>query len=94
VSNDILNDLHDYLLKRNYEFTEAEWAQDHDWIKRSLKYEMYMTAFNMEDAKRVKAESDPEVLMAIDLLPKARALQDTSRKAIVQRMDGQRLPQR
>jgi hypothetical protein len=49
----------------------------------------------MEDAKRVQAELDPEVLMAIDLLPKARALQDTSRKAIVQRMAGQqRLSQR
>jgi hypothetical protein len=77
------------LLKKQYEFTEAEWAQDHDWIKRSLKYEMYMTAFNMEDAKRVQAESDPEVLKAIDLMPKARALQDTSRKVIVQRMESQ-----
>jgi carboxyl-terminal processing protease len=89
VSNEILNELHDYLLKKQYEFTEAEWAQDHDWIKRSLKYEMYMTAFNMEDAKRVQAESDPEVLKAIDLMPKARALQDTSRKVIVQRMESQ-----
>jgi hypothetical protein len=47
-----------------------------------------MTAFNMEDAKRVQAESDPEVLRAIELLPKAHALQDTSKKIIVQRMEG------
>src|SRR5581483_8457715 len=26
VSNEILNDFHDYLLKHDYEFTEAEWA--------------------------------------------------------------------
>ena len=58
ISNEILNEFHDYLLKKQIEFTEAEWAQDHDWIKRSLKYEMYMTAFNMEDAKRVQAEND------------------------------------
>jgi carboxyl-terminal processing protease len=89
IDNTVLNDFHEWLLKKDYEFTEAEWAQDHDWIKRSLKYEMYMTAFNMEDAKRVQAESDPEVLKAIELLPKAHALQDNSRKIIVQRMQGQ-----
>jgi carboxyl-terminal processing protease len=91
VNDTVLNDFHDYLLKQQTEFTEAEWAQDHDWIKRSLKYEMYMTAFNMEDAKRVQAENDPEVAKAIDLLPQARALQDTSKKIIVQRMQGQRM---
>jgi hypothetical protein len=37
----------------------------------------------------VQAEADPEVLKAIDLMPKARALQDTSRKVIVQRMESQ-----
>jgi hypothetical protein len=44
----------------------------------------------MEDAKRVQAENDPEVTRAIELLPQARALQDTSKKVIVQRMQGQR----
>ena len=91
----LLEQFHDWLMKNDYTFTEAEWTGAHDWVKRFLKRELYMTAFNMEDAKRVQAESDPEVLMAIDLLPKARALQDTSRKAMVQRMEGQqRLSQR
>jgi carboxyl-terminal processing protease len=88
VDNNILNEFHEYLLKHDFEFTEAEWAQNHDWIKRSLKYEMYMTGFNMEDAKRVQAELDPAVAKAVELLPKARALQENSRKIIGQRLAG------
>ena len=91
VDNNVLNDFHDYALKKNYDFTEADWALNHDWIKRTLKYEMYMTAFDMEAAKRVQAESDPEVLQAIDAMPKARALLDNSRKVVVQRMEPQRM---
>ena len=50
----------------------------------SLKYEMYMTAFNMEDAKRVQAETDPEVLKAIDCCPRparCRTLEESHRAA-------------
>ena len=38
-----MNEFHDYLLKNNSEFTEAEFTKDHDWIKRYLKREMYIT---------------------------------------------------
>ena len=53
-----------------------------------------MTAFNMEDAKRVEIETDPEVEKAIDALPKAKALVETSKKVIVQRMEAQRSTRR
>ena len=87
--NTILNDFHDYLLKKNIEFTEAEWAQDHDWIKRSLKYEMYMTAFNME-RRQAGAGGDGSggASRPSTRMPKAQALLDTSQKIIVQRMEG------
>jgi carboxyl-terminal processing protease len=94
VDNNLLNGFHDWLLKKEYEFTEADWAQNHDWIKRMLKYEMYMTGFNIEDARRVRAETDPEVEKAIDLMPKAKALLENSRKIIGERMESQRLSRR
>jgi carboxyl-terminal processing protease len=82
----ILNEFHDYLLKQNYEFTEAEFTQDHDWIMRDLKDEMYKTAFNLDESERVSIESDPEVERAVDAMPKAKALLDSARKIVVQRM--------
>jgi carboxyl-terminal processing protease len=82
----ILNEFHDYLLKQNYDFTEADFTQDHDWIMRSLKREMYITAFNLDESERASIESDPEVERAIDAMPKAKALLDSARKIVVQRM--------
>ena len=84
-----LTEFHDYLLKENYTFTEAEFAQDTDWIRRNLKREMYITAFNLDESQRVAIETDPEVERAIDALPKAKALLDSARKIIVQRMQPQ-----
>ena len=81
-----LNEFHDYLLKQNYDFTEAEFTQDADWIKRLLKREMYITAFNIDESERVAVETDPEVERAIDAMPKAKALLDSARKVIVKRM--------
>ena len=80
-----MNEFHDYLLKQNYEFTEAEFTQDTDWIKRLLKREMYITAFNLDESDRVAIETDPEVERAIDAMPKAKALLDSARKILVKR---------
>lgn len=81
----VLNDFHDYLLKEGPKFTEAEFAEGHQWIKQTLKREMYVTAFGMDEARRVAVETDPMVEKAIDALPKAKALLDSARKIIVQR---------
>jgi carboxyl-terminal processing protease len=85
----VLNEFHDYLLKDGFVFTEADYTKDFDWIKRYLKREMYVTAFNLDEAQRVFAETDPEVERAIDAMPKARALLDTAKKITVQRMSTQ-----
>src|SRR5690242_6066082 len=44
----LLIEFHDYLLHSpdGYTFTEGEFAQDRDWIRRYLAREMYITAFN------------------------------------------------
>jgi carboxyl-terminal processing protease len=81
-----LNEFHDYLLKQNYDFTEAEFTLDTDYIKRFLRREMYITAFNIDESERVAVETDPEVEQAVDALPKAKALLDSVRKVIVKRM--------
>jgi carboxyl-terminal processing protease len=81
----VMNEFHQFLLKQGAEFTEAEFAENHDWLKQQLKREMYITAFSVEESRRIAVESDPVVLKAVDSLPKARALQETARKQIVQR---------
>jgi carboxyl-terminal processing protease len=82
----VLDDLHDYLLKNSYKFTETEWAMDRDWIKRYLTKEMYVWAFNKDESDRVFAQMDPEVAQAVDALPKAATLAENARKIVGQRV--------
>jgi carboxyl-terminal processing protease len=81
-----MEEFHQFLLKEGFQFTEAEFTQSTDWIKRLLKREMYITAFNLDESQRVSVETDPEVEKAIEALPKARALLESAKKIIVQRL--------
>ena len=85
-----LAELKDYLQKNGTVFTDAEFAKDHEWIRRYLAKEMYTTAFNVDESDRMFSQTDPEVEKAADSLPKAAGLQETARKIVVQRMNGQR----
>lgn len=67
----ILEDMHDYLLKQGVTFEEADWTRDHQWVKDELRQEMYITAFSYEDSQKVAVEQDPEVQKAIEAMPKA-----------------------
>jgi hypothetical protein len=53
---------------------------------------MYVTAFNKDESDRVKIEQDPEVARAIEAMPKARALLETAKKLLVQRITRQDRP--
>jgi carboxyl-terminal processing protease len=81
----LMNDFHQFLLKEGIEFTEAEFAEVHDWTRNQLKYEMYSTAFSVDEAARIGIENDPVVAKAIESLPKAKALLETAKKMIAQR---------
>jgi carboxyl-terminal processing protease len=81
----LVNDFHQALLKSGAEFTEAQFTENHQWIKEQLKREMYITAFSYEDAQRVDIEQDPAVAKSIEALPKARALLENAKKLLVQR---------
>ena len=70
----VLNDFHEFLLKRQVEFSEAEWTANHDWLRDRLQQEMYITAFSLEDSQKLHVEEDPEISKAVEALPKATEL--------------------
>lgn len=82
----VMNDFHAYVLKEGVKFTEAEFAENADWLKQQLRRELYITAFGVEESRKLSVDTDPLVLKAIESLPKARALQDTAKKVVAQRM--------
>ncbi len=87
---EIENDFHEFALKQQIQFSEADWTENHDWIRDQLKREMYVTAFSYEDAQKVAVETDPLVNKAITYMPEARTLLDKSEKLIVQRTNRDR----
>jgi carboxyl-terminal processing protease len=82
----MLSQLHSYLLQKNVQFTEADFVKDSDWITRDLAKEMYTAAFNVDVAEQMFARTDPEVLRAVDAMPKATALIENARKVVAQRL--------
>lgn len=70
----VLNDFHDWLMKQNVQFTEADWTRDHSWLRDELRREMYITAFSYEDSQKVAVQQDAEIQRAIDAMPKAAKL--------------------
>lgn len=81
-----LNEFHEFLLGEKYDFTEADFTFHHDWLKQQIRREFYIRAFSTEEARRITVESDPYVLKAMDSIPKAKALLDTARRMVVQRV--------
>jgi carboxyl-terminal processing protease len=73
-------------MKEKFQFTEADFAENADWIKRFLRKEMYVTAFSFDEARRVGIETDPMVEKAVESLPKAKALLESANRVIVQRL--------
>jgi carboxyl-terminal processing protease len=70
----VLNDFHDFLMKKGVAFTEADWTRDHSWMRDELRQEMYITAFSYEDSLKIGVEQDPEVQKAMDAMPEAAKL--------------------
>ncbi len=86
----LINQFHQFLLDQKVPFTEAEFTENHQWIKNNIKQEFYITAFNFDESDRVRIEQDPEVTKAIESMSKAQELLERAKKMVVQRMAPQR----
>ncbi|MGD0577554.1 MAG: S41 family peptidase [Bryobacteraceae bacterium] len=80
----MMADFHAYLLKNNFQFSEADWGQWQDWIRVQLKREALLSAVGLDESNRYATETDPIVLKALESMPKAKALLDNARKQMVQ----------
>ena len=66
-------------------YTEADLTQNNEWIRSNIKSELFVDGFGQEEGLKVKAETDPEVIKGLELLPQAKQLAENARKIIAQR---------
>jgi carboxyl-terminal processing protease len=84
VDDKVIKEFRDYLAKHNIRYSEPEFAENQDWIKRKIKQEVFMSNFGTQEGFKVLLEADPQVQKAIDAIPQARALYENARKVVAQ----------
>lgn len=78
----LMNTYRDFMAKRGFEFTNAEFDRDRSWIADRLREELFITAFSKEDSEKMALQNDPEVQKATESLPSSKALLDRAHEVI------------
>ena len=82
---DTLNSFKEFLRSRQIVFTDAEWAANQTWVRDKIRHEFLFRAYNKKVANQATNQTDPEVLAAIDDMPKAESLLKDSNRAYAMR---------
>ncbi len=91
VDDALVQDFRKFMEEEKVPFTEQEMVENNDWIRSGIKSEIFVDAFGQEEGLKVRAESDPQIIKAIELLPQAKALADSARKIVAERTSGRAL---
>ena len=76
VDDNILQQFKAYLKANQIDYTDKEIADTQDWVKESIKSELFTSQFGQLEGLKVRAEWDPQISKAISFLPQAQALED------------------
>ena len=85
VDDAVVQDFRKFLDSEKVPYSEADLLENNDWVRSSLKSEIFVDAFGQEEGLKVRAESDPEVVRALELLPQAKALADNAKRIVAER---------
>ena len=79
-----MQDFRKSLDEGNIPYTQAELMDNADWIKSNIKSEIFVDAFGQDEGMKVRAESDPEVVKGLELLPQAKALAENAKRIVAE----------
>ena len=85
VDDAVMQEFRKFLDEQKTPFTEADLAENSDWIKSNIKAELFINEFGQQEGMKAHAESDPAVGKALELLPQAKQLADNAKRIIAQR---------
>ena len=80
-----MQDFRKFLDEQKIPYTESDLLENNDWVRSNIKSELFVDAFGQEEGLKVRAEGDPQILKALDLLPQAKSLAENARKVIAER---------
>ena len=85
VDEQVMQEFRRFLTDQKISFQESDLTNVQDWVKANIKSELFISEFGQQKGLQAHAEMDPEVLRALELLPKAKELAENARKVIADR---------
>jgi carboxyl-terminal processing protease len=85
VDDLVLHDFRRFLDDEKIAYTEADLLENNDWLRSNIRSELFVDAFGQEEGLKVRAETDPQVAKALELLPQAKQLAENARRVIAER---------
>src|SRR5437660_11750853 len=85
VDDVVMQDFRKFLDEDKIPYTEGDLIENNEWVRSSIRSEIFVDAFGQEEGLKVRAESDPQVIKALDLLPQAKVLADNARRVVAER---------
>jgi carboxyl-terminal processing protease len=76
VDDAVLQSFKDYLKSLQIDFTDADIAANLDWVKASIKSNLFTSAFGQTEGMKVIRNWDPQIHKALSFLPEAQALEE------------------
>ncbi|HEY0263812.1 MAG TPA: S41 family peptidase [Granulicella sp.] len=83
VDDAVLAQFKDFLKTKNVEYTDADFNGVLDWIKMSIKSDLFTSQFGQLEGLKVRADWDPQIAKAVTYIPEAQALEDHLKQSTV-----------
>ena len=76
VDDAVLQQFKDFLKSEKVDYTDKDVADNADWIKSSIKAELFTSQFGQAQGMQVRALWDPQIGKALTFMPEALALEN------------------
>jgi carboxyl-terminal processing protease len=74
ATDETIDEFRQFLYSEKIEFKEVDFIENREFVRRFLKREIYVAAYDLDEGLRVFYELDPEVQQALKLMPQAETL--------------------
>jgi carboxyl-terminal processing protease len=82
VDDAVMTQFKDFLKSKDIEYTDADLSLVADWIKTSIKSELFTSQFGQLEGLKVRADWDPEITKALTFIPEAQALEENQKSNV------------
>ncbi len=85
VDDAVLQEFRNFLDSQKISYAPADITDNLPWLRSYIKSEIFVDAFGQDEGLKVRAEADPEVVKALELMPQAKQLADNARRIVAER---------